>query len=460
MTPDLGASRQQHVSSGKGIPGCAEERNLPMKMRLRLQPALAFGCLMSMVCASSLAQHANAPQDTGPRIELNVNRVLVPVVVRDKQGHAVGGLKQEDFEVFDNDKPRAVSGFAVETRGVTQTSAGGGAAIGTQAATSANAAPQTAGLPDRILVFLFDDMHLSAEDLAYAKKAGVKALDEALSGSSVAAVVSTSGKTNSGLTRDRDKLQSSIMSLFPRQTGKSDCPDISYYQADLMLNKNDPTARADAMAQTFNCSPGLNPQRDITIAQRLTEAAAKRALSSGALDVQQTFSVFAEIVRRMGPLPGQRTLILVSSGFPVLEQDSRTAESRIMDQAARTNVTISAIDARGLYTTALTASDDTHNVPVLTAGEFRASAMRESENVMGEFADGTGGTFFHNSNDLDAGFKSLAEAPQFVYVLEISLDNVKADGTYHRLKVKVNRDGLDLQARRGYFMPKPEKGKK
>jgi VWFA-related protein len=131
-----------------------------------------------------------------------------------------------------------------------------------------------------------------------------------------------------------------------------------------------------------------------------------------------------------------------------------------MDLAAQSNVTISALDARGLYTTALAASDDTHVVPVQSRSEFHASAMRANENVMAELADGTGGTFFHNSNDLDAGFKALTEAPEVVYVLELSLDGVKSDGTYHRLQVKLDRDSLDVQARRGYFMPKPDKNKK
>jgi VWFA-related protein len=88
-----------------------------------------------------------------------------------------------------------------------------------------------------------------------------------------------------------------------------------------------------------------------------------------------------------------------------------------------------------------------------------SDSMTLNEDVMAEFADGTGGTFFHNSNDLEGGLQKLAEAPEYVYLLELSLENVKPDGTYHRLKVKVGQDGLKLQARRGYFAP-AEKNKK
>jgi VWFA-related protein len=85
--------------------------------------------------------------------------------------------------------------------------------------------------------------------------------------------------------------------------------------------------------------------------------------------------------------------------------------------------------------------------------------MSLSENVMAEFADGTGGTYFHNSNDLEGGFKRLTTAPEYVYLLEFSLKDVKPDGTYHRLKVKVDRDGLKVQARQSYFAPKAAKQK-
>jgi VWFA-related protein len=92
--------------------------------------------------------------------------------------------------------------------------------------------------------------------------------------------------------------------------------------------------------------------------------------------------------------------------------------------------------------------------------DYYRTSMSLAEGAMASLADGTGGTFFHNSNDLGAGFKALTELPEVVYVLELSLDGVKQDGTYHHLKVKLARDGLELQARRGYFMPKPEKNKK
>src|SRR5664279_2577037 len=65
-----------------------------------------------------------------------------------------------------------------------------------------NTATQSPMLPERITVLLFDDMHLSNEDTTYVQKAALKALDGILSGSAMAGVVSTSGKTNSGLTRD------------------------------------------------------------------------------------------------------------------------------------------------------------------------------------------------------------------------------------------------------------------
>ena len=57
------------------------------------------------------AQQTNEtpPESGSSKIIVTVNAVLVPVVVRDSQGRAVGNLEKKDFEVFDRNKPQAIS---------------------------------------------------------------------------------------------------------------------------------------------------------------------------------------------------------------------------------------------------------------------------------------------------------------------------------------------------------------
>ena len=385
---------------------------------------------------------------------INVNRTIVPVVVRDKQGHTVGDLKKEDFQVFDNGKPRVIARFSVEKRDLAESGtsrAENNAGLSTQ--------PQPAALPKRITLYLFDDLHLSPTDLAYLKKLDASALDGALVGSDMAAVASTSGKVNSGLTRDRAKLRDAITSLQSRSiftASAGECPKIEYYQADLIENKHDGGAMANALAQVFACNPALDRQRDQDQAQSLVESAARRSLTVGEQDVRMTLATLKEYVRRMAKLPGQRTLVLVSPGFLSIAQDSLNTESQIMDLAVESNVTINALDASGLYT-GVTDTSERGAGQIIDATHL--AAMTRAEGVMSELANGTGGTFFHNNNDLLTGFKSVTDAPETVYMLEFSLDGVKPDGSFHRVDVKVDRHGSQIQARRGYAAPQQDKKK-
>jgi VWFA-related protein len=250
------------------------------------------------------------------------------------------------------------------------------------------------------------------------------------------------------------------MSLEPRSlytASAAECPKVEYYQADLIENKHDGQAFASVLAQVFACDPALDRQRDQEVAQRMVEAAARRVLAVGEQDVQVTLTSIKEFVRRMAKLPGQRTMVLVSPGFVSIGPQALNWESQIMDLAAQSNVTINALDARGLY---IGVTDISERNATQIIDPTHLAAMTRAEGVMSELANGTGGAFFHNSNDLGAGFKSLTDAPEAVYVLELSLDGVKPDGSYHRLKVKVNREGVHLQARQGYSAPKQEKNTK
>ncbi len=433
-------------------------------MRLSAQLRIAsLGAALAFVCnVQGFTQTANTPgqstqnsSETPFKIEVETARVMVPVVVRDRQGHVISDLKKEDFQVLDNGKPRVIAAFESEIH-LSQLA---------QPATTATPVEAATKQTQRFLVFLIDDMHVKPEDLAQTKAAGIKMLDTALSSRDIAAVVSLSGKTNSGLTRDNARLKDSLKSVSAHnmyRTDSSECPSIDAYMADQIENKHNSVALDAAVQQVFNCAPGMDAQRDRELAVRTAEGAAMRALVIGQQDVQNSYTAISEYVRRMQTLPGDRTLILVSPGFVAVTGEAQNMESRLIDTAAQANVTISSLDARGLYTTELDASEQSPGSGRIlqTKTDFRRSSDIQSENPLAELANGTGGTFIHGTNDLAAGFKKLAEVPECVYLLELPIGDVKPDGSFHRLKVKVGRTGVDVQAREGYFVPKPEKKKK
>jgi len=136
--------------------------------------------------------------------------------------------------------------------------------------------------------------------------------------------------------------------------------------------------------------------------------------------------------------------------------DQLQDETGIIDRAIRGNVTISALDARGLYTDGPDISKRTISAAVQTQkNQMDRDAARQSADVLAELADGTGGTFVQNNNDLVAGFKEVAAAPEYYYVLGFSPQNLKLDGSYHALKVTLKTPaGLTAKARRGYYAPR------
>src|SRR5207244_10776438 len=83
---------------------------------------------------------------------------------------------------------------------------------------------------------------------------------------------------------------------------------------------------------------------------------------------------------------------------------------------------------------------------------YRTTAQFAQSEVLDQFAAGTGGTYFHNRNDLDEGLRQAVAAPPVSYVLGFAPQNLKLDGGYYALKVSLTgKQQFALQARKGYY---------
>jgi VWFA-related protein len=439
-----------------------------------------LGAVAALVLFGAASGRGQAPQNAPPQntsemtshdapatFSTKVNLVMVPVVVRDPKGKAIGTLQKEDFQLFDKGKPQAISKFSVEKAGEAVIPA----EVATdQAALEKSAAPVSpvaaAPIAQRFVVYLFDDVHTTNSDLMQARSAADLHLTEALDATTRAAIFTTSGQGNVDFTDDRVKLHDALMKLMARPSLErvgSECPDLSYYMADLIQNKNDTsalqTAAAEVLATCDPPPPGEPPAQAEQNAESVARSTASRVVGLGDRDTRLALTVLEDAIRRLAAAPGDRTLIFVSAGF-FLTDDLRYEETDIMDRAIRVNVRISSLNARGLYTEIpggdASTSNSVANPRVMNAkAQYQRESALEEEGIMEELADATGGRYFHNNNDLKAGFTQVAAAPEFVYVLGFSPQNLKLDGTYHALKVKLtNAHGLDLQARRGYYAPK------
>lgn len=440
--------------------------------------------LLGALCCLN-AQAPSTPEVTSQEAPVTfssrVNLVSVPVVVRDREGRAVGNLRQEDFQLFDKGKLQVITRFSIEKSSSlieVEPSATSGH--------PASAAPIIAkpALPERYVAYLVDDVHLDHGDLLNARQAMHRHLDQALDPASRAAIFTTSGVTLADFTADRQKLHDAVNRLQPYTSGidrQMGCPYISYYVADQLVNQKlyldgrlfpdkqlyqtivsgtEPELKGaydDALMCAGACDfvhidqlSGL-PDCVIQALIKLREAA-RLALTYGDHETSLGLGALNDVIRKLSVMPGNRNLVLVSPGF-LLTRDHRTPEYDILDRAIRANVVVNTIDIRGLFTVIPGGSAE-QRFYSLALQRMDMNAATEANNVLAELADGTGGTFFHNDNDLRRGLNLLAARPEYVYVLGFSPQKLKYDGAYHGLKVTVKKStNLTIQVRRGYWAP-------
>jgi VWFA-related protein len=379
-------------------------------------------------------------------LKVTVKLVQVSVVLRDAKGNAVGSLKKEDFQLFDNGKLQVISSFSAE-RAATTAGTEKRSVAATGALLNQSNAPASAG---RDVAYVFDDIHTTFSDLASATAAAARHL-AALHPEDRAAIFTTSGQSGLDFTADRQKLQDALKSLRPHTLLSGiDCPPMTPYMADLIVNQND--LETLFLAQDAdNCAYG--GVKDYRQAEHLAKQKAFEVLTANSAQLQSTLGVLREVVQRTAAAPGSRSIVLVSPGFLTQTVDSRQAVAELIDRALRSDIVVNTLDVRGL-STPVPAPNASHPAdPVMRARLDREEALERSD-VLANLAYSTGGTFFHNHNDLDEGFRRTADTPEYIYVLGFSPQ--KLDGKFHKLKVTLNSlEKLTVQARQGYYALNP-----
>jgi VWFA-related protein len=154
--------------------------------------------------------------------------------------------------------------------------------------------------------------------------------------------------------------------------------------------------------------------------------------------IQDSLEALDKIAGRLARVPGRKSLIWLSAGFPVVINDSVVRGAgpaaasygddfeRLIARLNRADAAVYSVDARGL---------------TVGAGGYR--------DTMKEIAERTGGTLFCDRNDIDEGVRLALEDQRLGYTLAYRLPDGHQVGL-HEIKVQVKRKGVTLRYRESY----------
>ncbi len=423
--------------------------------------AVAVLATAARVGAQDMAEVRVQSRPYAARSTLHVETELVTldVVVRDGHGRAAGGLQRSNFRIFDEGKEREIVAFSVDaaSSATVDGAPGAGAASASPAGASTAAA---AGVRPRFVALFFDDV--DTQDGPYtgtlnrAQAAGARYVKDALQPGVRIGIFTASGTQTQEFTADAARLIDTIKALRPHprisEKGLLSCPRISPYLAYAITQDHDGSAIRAVQAEA-----GLN---ECPVSRGIIVSTAEETWRRVKEISTDTLNAIGRAVDHLGQMPGDRTFLLASTGF--VGGTLQEQRDHIVDHARRAGVVIHALDAKGLYGEALPGmrpGDPGGRIAQLAFYmKFETLALQDRmlmlNQPMADLAQRTGGAFFHNNNDLNAGFHQLGIAPELTYRLAFRPEDVAADGRYHALKVKlVGAGSHPVTTRPGYFAP-------
>lgn len=441
----------------------------------------ATNSIITILFALGFIPALQNPQEPVARITTDL--VQLDIIVTDRSGKLVRDLKREDFELVEDGKVQAITHFAQGTaakpaRWITSSRPSPSSA----GSTGASTASYLTGEPrSRYLVFMVDDIHISAENLMLAKRALSKFIKTSLMSGDLVAIATTSGQIGllQQFTKERAVIERAIDRIYLQErkvTSAYDIPRISDYQAEL-IDMNDADAIELAVQEILKLEnpsaaqppprggarSGVSPPGAMSPRDRAVQTAKTKARMIVGENAHYTTSTLISLeatIRNLKDVQGQKLLILVSDGFYLGGSSASKVFDirRVTDAATRSGVVIYSIDSRGLVATlafgdASTPSGFTPELPGVRE-RIESGAVNARKDGLNALARDTGGYLVHNSNDLQGGLQRVMEDNEYYYILAYEPAASYSDGRYRKIEVRFpSRPDLRARTRTGYFSP-------
>ncbi len=425
----------------------------------------------SRVAAEAGSRPSSSSQQPEQRFRSGIDLVTVDVVVLDREGEPLQGLTRADFTVLEDGKPQEIREFqSVELPAFAPpTAAPRPEPALRRGFTPVSMNSMTAGrFAGRAFVLVYDDVNLTRQQSAEARRAIRTFLDTAVANEDAVSLVTTSGGGlfHARTADDRRRLVALLDGVEGKFIEDTSAERMSDFEA-LRIHINQDTLVAARVRRRYEYYrvAGLEPvttpnTRDdmpriretagnVGIVEPYIESRAAAVYSDAVGRNRITMGVLGRALDALRTTRGRKSVILVSKGF-IHDQETRGFKD-VTDAARRSNVAIYFVDARGLVATTgnFTASEGSPT-DARDIGATFADIALDAEGAV-SIAETSGGFAIRNTNDLGAGLERISRESRSYYLVGYVPRNDRADGRFRQIEVKVKRPGVGVRARKGYY---------
>lgn len=431
--------------------------------------------------ANIYAQTPASTQDETVRVSSFI--VQTEAIVTDKSGRRITGLKASDFTIMDEGKQQNVDYFtAIEGSRVLETNTATVPSATNPAKTEAPVSPLTVPYQGRHIALVFDDLNLSSENFLRSRQAFADYINNKLTPNDMVALVSTSGALASlqQFTNDKQALLSSLNRIAMRNKTTTPADRRPWGMTDdeaLRIDRGDQIAldkvKKRAQAEGSDSGPtgtiadegyGPKPKSNLDPESALLDNRirnfAKALVGEIGQSSRNNIETLKSLFRGMSDLPGRKIVVLLTEAFGTAggtSEDLNFQLTQLIEIARRGGLSVYALDAGGLKTSNVTASEHVTGVTMAVKNASPDLSLSNFEQLSAarKLVSGTGGELIANTNSLIAGLERAVEDSNSYYVLGFKPESL--DNKFHRLTVTVKgRSDIIVRSRHGYLAADPE----